>query len=606
MSKLNFELGLLPGGFEPDGVTPRKLPCLHCQPDKGFFLPQQRATVQRILDDNKIPWMFQDNRFTMHPKVLYEVLRICEEQGFGRGHIPPYFAWQKIVDAEELPELDEKAVEIKVGSELWAQLHPYQKTGIKKMIQLRRSFNSDEQGTGKTIQSLVCMKYFDNYWPCLILCPSSLRYTWKSEIQQWLGSERTLVIRNSKDTKKIDPKKFDFVVISYNLIIRKPVLDCLKQWRFPSIILDESHYIKSLTSKRSSAAIALTHIAEIRILLSGTPCSYAADLFTQIKALDPTIYPRFFHYREVAVHEPGVHYFAERYCNPSKTYFRSFEQWVFHGYERSEELAAIMNSFMIRRKKSEVLSQLPAKNRICITLPRLSKAEQGEIDALLKGAPRKKKAKRSDTAPETKSTEDFMKAFRLTSKFKGEACMEFVEDRILGDLMTNEPGMKVIIFFHHKAMKTQISQVLQKAGMSFFLIDGSTNPMQRDEYKNAFQNTDQYRVALLSITACSTGLTLTAANTVVFTEILFSPSDHLQAEDRVHRISQKSSVNIFYLIQPGTSDDINFGLIKKKERESSTILDGAAGNNMPSERFHLNENSHLSDMLAEQKKRKNL
>lgn len=96
-------------------------------------------------------------------------------------------------------------------------------------------------------------------------------------------------------------------------------------------------------------------------------------------------------------------------------------------------------------------------------------------------------------------------------------------------------------------------------------------------YVQDFQTTNNtYRVALLSITAAGVGLTLTAASTVVFSEILFGPDQHLQAEDRAHRIGQRSDVNIFYLIQPKTTDDINFGLIKKKERESSVMIDGTA------------------------------
>ena len=110
-------------------------------------------------------------------------------------------------------------------------------------------------------------------------------------------------------------------------------------------------------------------------------------------------------------------------------------------------------------------------------------------------------------------------------------------------------------------------------------------------------------MALLSITAAGTGLTLTAASTVVFTEILFGPDQHLQAEDRAHRIGQENQVNIFYLIEPKTTDDINFGLIRKKERESSRMLDGKP-NMLSSRRIAVNEEDSktISDLFAPKKK----
>ena len=146
----------------------------------------------------------------------------------------------------------------------------------------------------------------------------------------------------------------------------------------------------------------------------------------------------------------------------------------------------------------------------------------------------------------------------------------------------------------------------------YFVISGKTDALQRDEYMKAFQTSEGFRIGLLSITAAGVGLTLTAAKVVVFTELLFGPNDHFQAEDRAHRLGQKSAVNIFYLIQPKTTDDINFGMIRKKDRESGIMLDGhathlqsrrvAASSLLTADSTEPLEKTHISTIMKREKR----
>ena len=385
-------------------------------------------------------------------------------------------------------------------------------------------------------------------------------------------------------------------------------MDYMKHHTYDVMILDESHMIKSLGSQRSNATLQIISKAEIRILLSGTPFSYPSEMYQQIKALNPTIYPWFFNYRDSDFEEPGKYFYAKRYCKPTKLNFRGAESWVFKGYERSEELNAVLNTFMVRRKKSDVLSQLPEKTRICITLPPLSAKEQKKIDALLQDDSMKKKKKEKGEKKEKVEKKfqfkddaraTYMEAFRLASTFKTPHVIDFIKDHILGDLLKENKDMKFLIFFHHQNMMEAIRELLQEKEIQFFLIDGSTPPIKRQEYVDSFQTTNKYNIALLSITAASTGLTLTAASTVIFSEVLFSPSEHLQAESRSDRLGQKNMVNIFYLIQPKSTDEINFGLIKKKERESSRIIDGKSSH-INSTRY--DHGTQMKDMMNKKKR----
>merc|ERR1719211_840667 len=113
-------------------------------------------------------------------------------------------------------------------------------------------------------------------------------------------------------------------------------------------------------------------------------------------------------------------------------------------------------------------------------------------------------------------------------------------------------------------MMKHLSELLDKQKVKYIMIDGRTNSLSRKTYCDDFQTNDQIRVALLSITAANTGLTLTAAQLVVFAELFWNPGELTQAEDRAHRIGQTDSVTIQYLVATGTADDKLWPMIQKK------------------------------------------
>ena len=115
---------------------------------------------------------------------------------------------------------------------------------------------------------------------------------------------------------------------------------------------------------------------------------------------------------------------------------------------------------------------------------------------------------------------------------------------------------------------------MHKKSVGFIRIDGKVSPENRHTRVLSFQYDNSIRVAILSITACSQGITLTAASTVVFAELTWTPSILNQAEDRAHRISQQNSVNVYYLYGPRTVDDIIFNIIDLKTEVVTDALDG--------------------------------
>ena len=121
--------------------------------------------------------------------------------------------------------------------------------------------------------------------------------------------------------------------------------------------------------------------------------------------------------------------------------------------------------------------------------------------------------------------------------------------------MMMEQGIKFLVFAHHVEVMDGLQACVEKAGVRFMRIDGKTSLKAREAGVHGFQNDPNMKVAILSIQAACSGITLTAASNVVFAEICWNPSNLMQAEDRVHRIGQTRGVHIHYLLAKDSGDD---------------------------------------------------
>jgi SWI/SNF-related matrix-associated actin-dependent regulator 1 of chromatin subfamily A len=224
---------------------------------------------------------------------------------------------------------------------------------------------------------------------------------------------------------------------------------------------------------------------------------------------------------------------------------------------------------MIRRKKIDILPFLPRKTRKTFVLEKPAKEPLEEIRRLLQNS--------TDTSGNVSTMETFMQAFRLTCSSKIPTVCNFLQHYLIDDTLRPDNRSRptnALVFFHHTAMRLALEKLFSDNQIPFFCIHGGTCQADRKVYETQFQDQEIFRVGLLSIGAACTGLTLHRANVVVFTETLFGPDMMFQAEDRVHRIGQEIPVCVVYLLSPGTTDRINWGLVLKKSRESDKILHG--------------------------------
>ncbi|KAI5171257.1 SWI/SNF-related matrix-associated actin-dependent regulator of chromatin subfamily A-like protein 1 [Pancytospora epiphaga] len=376
---------------------------------------------------------------------------------------------------------------------------------------------ADDMGLGKTIQALAIATYYMVEFPMLIVAPASLLNNWKSSIADFMQTDSTIIGRREDFGNRIS-------IISYNMAVT--MIDTIKRCNYGVIIVDECHFLKSNTTKRTRLLLPILQNASRLIMISGTPAtSRPVELHPIISALDKKAYPNF-------------NIYGYRYCNGRKIgHF-----YDFRGSSNAGELAiALEHSFMIRRLKGLVLGQLPKKFRRQI---------------ILEGARKKRTGPTADVIGETVPA-TIMEEYVEAAKIKLEPVTKYLETIV-------EKDVKSVVFAHHSNMLDGIEVFCREKKVEYIRLDGSTPPSRRQQLVDQYQGDDKIRMAILSITACSTGLTLTAGKAVIFAELYWNPGTMLQAEDRIHRIGQKDSVDIHYLVMSTTVDEYVWPQLLKK------------------------------------------
>lgn len=427
-------------------------------------------------------------------------------------------------------------------------LHRFQRHGIAFGVQRGgRVLLADEMGLGKTVQALGIASFYRREWPALIVVPSSLRLAWKSEISRWLNVQAIQVIRSGADRFYADK---DFYIISYDLLQKHPKFQDRAGKSFDIVICDESHLLKSWHAQRTCQILPLLQNARRAVLISGSPAlNNAFELYPQLTALLPSFVP-------------GPSDFGERYCCVDS--FQGQER--FTGSVRPSELRQLLSTVMLRRGKAEVLSQLPPKRRrsVPLELPVAPEDLQWHGDA--------QGIQEADEEKESKGYQSYQSVYARVGLAKAEVAADYVE--MLLDSMNDS---KVLVFFHHEVVGNIIENKLKHSKVAYVRIDGKTPQVRREAEVLRFQEQPSVRIAVLSITACGLGLTLTAASVIVFAELYSVPKIMEQAEDRAHRIGQTKSIDIHYLVAHGTVDDSILACLARKEHELQHLLQSNGG-----------------------------
>ncbi|KAI6648917.1 SWI/SNF-related matrix-associated actin-dependent regulator of chromatin subfamily A-like protein 1 [Oopsacas minuta] len=483
-----------------------------------------------------------------------------------------------------------------IPNELRTSLLPYQVEGVKFCIARNgRAIIADEMGLGKTIQAIAVACYFQLKWPLLIMCPSSLRLGWKEQLIKWVPWLEDDSIHIPFSTAEISTNLMSqpVTILSYDLVVKLTNIKMKTDiWKYSILIADESHFLKNAKSARTKAALPLLKQADHVLLLTGTPAlSRPMELYPQITAVDKQL-------------KMSNYQFAKRYCDAKETPWG----WDYSGASRLAELQIYLNKrVMIRRSKCEVLQSLPSKTRKTVQL----KLEEIKI----------KELKQNVSELSNKSNGDrygcMLELFAKTAQAKAQSVCEYliklIEDSVeleneeLSDsngedeeILVKHKPLKIIVFFHHKCMLAELEKALTSHKIGYMKIEGATAPLARQSACDLFQHGEaaSCRIALLSLKAAGTGLTLTAAKIVLFAELFWNPGDLRQAEDRAHRLGQDQDVEIQYLVGKGTIDDKIWPLLQRKLEvlsqaglANNTKTDSFATSSVLNELFNSQENA---------------
>ena len=483
----------------------------------------------------------------------------------------------------------------------------------------------------KTLTSLAIMLAYQRVeWPLLILCPASLRYTWPSEIEKfcpWIPSQSIHVVRGKDDVhfaaqihrwrdqrlpsaagQETPPRcPIQIVIVTYSLLqTRFQVAEVLRECTFECVIADESHNLKQRSSQRCELALPLLRSARRLLLLSGTPAlNRPVELWPQLNALDP---------KGKMFGEGGMSYtkYTQTYCNAKRTRFG----WDVKGVSNAADLHRCLKLVMVRRLKSDVLHDLPSKQRSIVAVTISDKQKEREsremierLDAakhameeisdfdaddvasaaqlearklLMQGTcPRKRRMPRACCCgqpiltPEIWHTEHTSAAaYQASGVAKAPATTEYILDWLEGSVE------KLVVFAHHKDVLDYIETTVNKkhkGKLGIIRIDGQVPPAERALRVKKFQTDRRVRLAVLSMTAAGVGLTLTAASNIIFAELHWTPGVLAQAEDRCHRIGQRSAVNVVYCIcndREVSVDTSLWGMLVRKVGNLGRVVDG--------------------------------
>ncbi|CAJ1337826.1 unnamed protein product [Effrenium voratum] len=425
-------------------------------------------------------------------------------------------------------------------------------------------------GLGKTLTALVVAQIYAEEWPILIVAPTAVAPNWAKEVQRWLPHMANEVQALSSETLKKPNLSRDWCrklisVVSYAQATRNPRLTRRPDGSpYQVVILDEAHSVKNPQTRRSQVLLPVCQDAKRCLLLTGTPVlNSASEIWTLMSALDMAI--------------PSYDDFCVRYCKFKKVEEEDGEKYVPFGAQREDELHAAFSSYLVRKKKEEVLN-LAEKRKFKVNF---RDQVEGKVVQKLMVLIKKSSSKMRFRLPS--------KIFALTAKAKAGPVTDFVED-----FMGNESA-KVVIFGHHHCILDRIEAMLKQTGRQYVRLDGSVPKKMRQGRIDKFQEGDT-EVALVGMKACGQGISLTAATKVIFAELYWVPATLQQAEDRVHRHGQEHGVDIIYCVLEGQPfmDDTILRKIADKERLADLITDGEATSSRFSALFKVPIRSELT------------
>ena len=456
---------------------------------------------------------------------------------------------------------------IKLPKNLKGDLREYQKNGFQ-WLQTLEKYNlggilADDMGLGKTIQVIALLQKYneetENALPSIVIAPSSLTLNWKNEVNKFAPTLNTLVINGNLELRKEkikNIKKYNLIITSYDLLKRDLELYEKENIVFKYSIADEAQYIKNSNTQNAKALKSIN--SETKFALTGTPIE---NSLTELWSIFDYIMPEYlFKYKK----------FKQLYEIPIVKE---------NDVDSMKKLKMLIEPFILRRTKKEVLTELPEKTITILNnemedeqqkiyLSYLAKAKQEAMQEIEINGVEKSHIKilalltrlRQICCHPGLFLEDYNQD---SSKLK--QCIEIIKDGI-------EAGHKILLFSGYTSMFEIIEKELLKEDINYYKLTGKTNVSERVELVEDFNQNENVKVFLISLKAGGTGLNLTGADMVIHYDPWWNISAENQATDRAYRIGQKHNVQVYKLITKNSIEEKIYELQKKKSKLINNVL----------------------------------
>lgn len=451
-----------------------------------------------------------------------------------------------------------------IPTEVKDQLRDYQKNGYNWLRFLHKyrfgGILADDMGLGKTLQMLTLLKSVEPEKPALVLCPRTLIYNWQEEAAKFFDNLKAFVYYGTPAERKEmrqDFSDYDLIISSYSTVSRDVEELAAENISFSFAILDEAQHIKNHRTKRAKAVKNIQ--ASSRLALTGTPLENSVE---ELWSIFDFLMPGYL---------GNYSYFKKNFLNPIN---KNNEK------EKMKELKERVAPFILRRRKDEVLKELPDKiiNVHPVSMTQLQEDSYQTVLEEVKGQVYQTVEEKGFNRSRINVLAALTKLRQICnhpalilgeeakaqSSGKLEALRELIADALSG-------GHKIIVFSQFVKMLKLIRKDLEEDGINYLYLDGSTR--RRMEKVNEFNNNKEVKIFLISLKAGGVGLNLTAADMVVHVDPWWNPMVERQATDRAHRLGQENRVMVYKLITRGTVEEKMLKLQEKKQNLFDNIIE---------------------------------
>ncbi|MBC2581447.1 SNF2 helicase associated domain-containing protein [Clostridium sp. DJ247] len=545
----------------------------------GDIDPKETSDILRAFRDNlkyyKLPSGEYLDLEELELKKFLKLLDVVSSKNIDDNHIEIYKNKGAFIDnyleengiryikgKKELNEIRDKfknieKLKFKEPVDLNGNLREYQKVGYNWFKTLDYlgfgGILGDEMGLGKTLQTITFI-LSNKGSKSLIIAPTSLIYNWISEFEKFAPTLKVAAVNGSKEQREDivnNIENYDVVITTYNLLKRD--LETYNTMEFDYCILDEAQNIKNPNSQNAIAVKGIK--AKTRFALSGTPIE---NSLMELWSIFDFIMP-------------GYLYDEKRF---SVRYHKKLKE----GPEVLEELNKLIKPFILRRRKKDVIKELPDKieKTLMVTLDdeqkKVYKTYANYAVELIEKKVKDDEFKNSKIeilSYITKLRQLCLDPTVLMDDYSGgngklEALTELLNKSI-------EQGHRILIFSQFTSVLKNIGKRIAAEEISFSYLDGSISSERRMNIVKAF-NEGENSVFLISLKAGGTGLNLTSADIVIHFDPWWNPAVEQQATDRAHRIGQKNVVEVIKIIAKGTIEEKILSLQEQKKKLISELM----------------------------------